>query len=138
MQYRELNRRPSRAASQRLEAGFTLAELLLAASLGAGVLMAAATVARQFGDRYAEASLEDTADVDGVLAGLARDISFSWWAELESPQRLVLADSAGALTTWTLHDGALLVERPDGSRGVILDGIAELDFSAEPMTRRRE
>ena len=128
-------RRSARAGAR---AGFTLAELLLAATLGALLLLATATASGTFGRQMSELQEDQGASLEGTLEQVADAVRYAWWVDVPSTRRLVVTDPDGHETSWQFSDGKLLVTRPNGLSGLVLEDLQSASFSAESTKRYRE
>lgn len=125
-------------ASPPRRAGFTLIELLLAVTLGSVLLVAMAAGAGVFGAQVHELGQGEDSELRAALCTLADAVRYAWWAEVPSERRLVLADPDGAETAYAFDGGQLLVTRPGGASGVLLEGLSAVRFTAESVTRYRD
>jgi prepilin-type N-terminal cleavage/methylation domain-containing protein len=127
----------TRLLSSRAQAGFTLAELLLASVLGAMLLSSLAVTT--FGFAHTLDYMEDEAgvndDADPALRRITKEIREAWWVEHPEDDRLEIADANGAITAYYVEDGQLWVERPNGDTGVLYGDF--LDFTIESSTSQR-
>jgi hypothetical protein len=73
-----------------------------------------------------------------TLADLSDAVRHAWYADVPDPRHLILTDSQGGRTTYYTENGALTVNRPDGSKGVLSTQVASATFSALTMPRYRE
>ncbi len=119
-------------------AGFTLVELLLAAALGALLLVATATSTGLFGAQLENLEQDGDNELHRALATVTDDVRYAWWAQVPSARQLILADPDGDETIYEFNNGQLLVTRPDGQQGVLLDDLKSASFTAETTTRYRE
>ena len=128
--------RPPRPRGAR--AGFTLAELLLAATLGALLLLATATASGTFGRQMSQLHEDHGASLEAALEQVSDAIRYAWWVDVPSTSRLVVTDPEGHETSWQFSDGKLLVTRPNGKSGIVLEDLQGASFTAESLTRYRE
>jgi hypothetical protein len=129
---------PAAAPRARRAAGFSLMELLLAATLGAVLVTATATLTGSFGDTVAQLDTESVDSYEATLARLSRDVRYAWWVEVPGPDSLRVADTANAVTEYFRVGDSLLVSRPDGSQGAIISGLDDVSFAAAMGQRLRE
>jgi prepilin-type N-terminal cleavage/methylation domain-containing protein len=122
----------------RRPAGFTLVELLIAAALGALLLLATAAGTGLFGAQLGQLEQDADDELHRALAGITDDVRYAWWAQVPSSRQLILADPDGDETIYEFSGDQLLVTRPGGEHGVLLDGLLSASFSAESVTRYRE
>lgn len=127
---------PRRTGS--LPAGFTLTELLLAASLGALLLIATAMSAGMFGQQLTEAEAKTHNGLHAALSTVTDDLRYAWWADVPGPRMLTICDPSGNKTLYQFSTDRLVVTRPDGSTGTIIDNLKSASFSADTVTRFRE
>jgi prepilin-type N-terminal cleavage/methylation domain-containing protein len=118
-------------------AGFTLAEMLIAATLGALLLAAAASTAGTFTETMAQLHTDTSDNYEKVVARIDRDVRYSWWADVPDRHRLQVVDSDNLVTEYHLVGNSLLVTRPDGSSGSVITGLSGLNFEAETLQRLR-
>jgi hypothetical protein len=127
-------------SARRAQSGFTLAELLLAAGLGAMLLSALAV--STFGFASALDHMEEEAgindDADPVLRRLTKEIREAFLVEQPEPKLLVLTDANGAPTEYYVEDEALWVKRPNGDTGVIYTDFVDFNMESMTMPRKRE
>lgn len=125
---------------RRAQAGFTLAELLLASVLGAMLLTALAV--STFGFTHTLDYMEDKAgmtdDADPVLRRITKEIREAWWVEQPSEKKLQVADANGDVTEYFIEDAKLWVKRPNGDTGFIYSDFADFTIESSTMPRKRE
>ncbi|MHC4845916.1 MAG: PilW family protein [Planctomycetota bacterium] len=121
-------------------AGFTLAELLLASVLGAMLLTALGVATFGFTQNleYHEQKAGVGSDSDPILRRITRDVREAWWIDLESPSHIEISDPDGAITKYYLSGSDLKIERPNGDTGVLIDDVESLDISASFADRNRD
>jgi len=129
---------PRCRASKAREQAFTLIEILLAATLGALLLIATATTAGMFGTQLKALDSEQDSSLEESLTAIADDIRYAWWAEVPNSTTLTLSDPQGESTTYFFRKDKLIVLRPNGTQGYVLEGLQGGSFSAETMARYRE
>ncbi len=127
-----------RSPRTRRPAGFTLVELLVAAALGALLLVATAAGTGVFGAQLGQLEQDANDELHAALAGITDDVRYAWWAQVPSTRQLILCDPDGDETVYQFSGDQLLVTRPDGEHGVLLSGLKSGSFSAESATRYRE
>lgn len=111
--------RLAQVPAPRATAGFTLVEMLLAATLGAGLIVGTATSAGMFG-RQVEVIREQLDDSkERALSAIGAELRYSWSAETPTNRWLDLYD-------------------PDGSTGVLIEGLRTANFNSDTITRYRE
>jgi prepilin-type N-terminal cleavage/methylation domain-containing protein len=115
--------------------GFSLVELLVASVIGSLLMIALAQAARLFGEQVSH--VRDAADTrcEEALAAVTDALSAAWLVEQSAPTRLVLTDALGRSMTLEQQGTTLVLSRPAGVAGVLLDGVASVDFDVE-TTRR--
>ncbi|MBM3985961.1 MAG: hypothetical protein FJ296_09795 [Planctomycetes bacterium] len=119
-------------------AGFPLVELLVAAALGALLLVATAAGTGLFGAQLGQLEQDADDELRAALAGITNEVRYAWWAQVPSARQLILADPDGGETVYEFSGDQLLVTRPGGEHGVLLDGLKSASFSAETSMRYRE
>jgi len=124
--------------SRRAACGFTLAEVLIAAILGALLLVGTATGAGLFGRQVQVLKEEVDDSKERALSAISQDLRYGWSAETPSNRLLKIYDSSGRLTTYQVTNGEILVTRPNGSTGVLIDDLRTAGFTSESATRYRE
>lgn len=122
---------------QHPQAGFTLAEMLIAATLGALLLTAAASSAGTFTEAVARIETESVDSYENVLARIDRDVRYAWWVDVPAHDRLQVVGPDNLVTVYHVVGNDLLVTRPDGSSGSILTGLDSLSFDNDTMQRLR-
>ncbi len=127
-----------RQARRAAERGFTLIEIMLAATLGALLLIATATTAGMFGTQLKELDSEQDSSLEESLSSIADEIRYAWWAEVPNSTSLTLSDPQGNTTTYAFRKDKLIVVRPNGSQGYLLEGLTSGSFAAETLARYRE
>ncbi len=132
--------RPSRRLrpSRRGVGAFTLPEILLAATMGALLLIATAGSVGMFGKQLTYIKAKTDTSLESTLTTLSDDIRYAWWADASNPRQLVLADPSGSQTTYGQVNTTLTVKRPDGASGVVLDDVKSVTFTPQTVTRYRE
>jgi prepilin-type N-terminal cleavage/methylation domain-containing protein len=125
---------------RRDQAGFTLAELLLASVLGAMLLTALAVSTFGFTHTldYMESKAGVTDDADPVLRRITKEIRESWWVEQPEEQKILVADANGDVTEYFIEDAKLWVKRPNGDTGYIYSDFADFTIESSTMPRKRE
>jgi len=118
-------------------AGFTLVETLLAATLGALLLAAAASTAGQFSQAMAKLEADSSDSYENTLARVNRDIRYAWSVDVPSRGRLLVTGSDGLVTAYDVVGNSLLVTRPDGATGSLVTGLDSLSFEADTLQRLR-
>lgn len=118
-------------------AGFTLVELLLAAVLGAMLLMAAASTAGQYSLAMAQLEAEAGDSFENALARVNRDVRYAWSVDVPSRHRLLVTGADQLVTEYEVVGDSLLVTRPDGSSGALVSGLGALNFEADTVQRLR-
>ncbi len=122
------------------EVGFTLAEVLLAGTLGSLLLMALAASTLTFTETLHD--LEEKAgiavDENAVLGTLTRDIREAWTATVPASNRLKLFDSDGNVTLWYLEGKNVKVIKPDGDTDAVIENVDSILFEPSHEDRRRE
>ena len=118
-------------------AGFTLTEMLIAATLGALLLTAAASTAGTFSSAVAQLQTEAVDSYETVVARMDRDVRYAWMVDVPSRDRLQIVGPDNLVTTYYLLGNSLLVTRPDGSTGSILTGLSDVTFEKDTMQRLR-
>jgi hypothetical protein len=126
------------ACARRALCGFTLAEMLIAATLGALLLVGTASSAGMFGTQVQALKDEVDDSKERALSSIAQDIRYGWSAETPSTRELRIFDSAGRLTIYKVIQGEIQVTRPDGSTGTLVDNLVSASFASETATRYRE
>jgi prepilin-type N-terminal cleavage/methylation domain-containing protein len=125
---------------RRAQAGFTLAELLLASVLGAMLLTALSVSTFGFTHTldYMESKAGVTDDADPVLRRITKEIREAWWVEQPTEQKLLVADANGDVTEYFIEDAKLWVKRPNGDTGFIYSDFADFTIESSTMPRKRE
>ncbi len=126
-------------AVQRRIRGFTLVEMMLAAALGALLMIATAQSAGLFATTVAALESDSADDIDRALARIARDVRYAWWADVPSATRLRLADASGDVSEYRLDGTDLLLELPSGETGVLAADVTDVTFEViNSITRYRD
>jgi hypothetical protein len=123
------------------EAGFTVAELLLASVLGAMLLTGLAVSTFGFTsvlDHMEEEAGVSGKDVDPALRRITRDIREAWYVEMVGTNHLKVADTEGALTEYYTEGTNLMVKRPNGDSGVLYEAFKTISMEAATTDRFRE
>lgn len=118
--------------------GFTLVEVLVAATLGALLLVAVASTAVGLSHSVAQLESENISSIDNVLSRIARQVRYAWWVEVPEPTVLAIADEKNRVTEYFVVGNSLLVHLPDGTQGAVLTGLEGVRFTAEKTPRLRE
>ena len=131
---------PIVAGRDRRQAGFTLYEILLSGVLAAMLVTALAYATTEFavGITHLEQKAGVADPEDTALRIITRDIREAWWAEVQSPSHIRLADPAGEISEYFLEDGSLIYRRPDGDEGALLGDLTDIVFQAVTDTRLRD
>lgn len=118
---------------------FTLVELLIAATLGAMLLIVSAQSAGLFASTVAALEEDSVDDLDRALARISRDARYAWWIDVPTVGQLRVADADGSVWRYELDGTDLVVRNPSGETGVLASGIASISFeTAASMRRFRE
>ncbi len=128
----------ARCATPRASAGFSLVELLIATSIGAGLLVSLAATAHLFTEQVAEVTTQTDVQMEETLATLAQGVRTAWAAEVPSTDQLRLSDPFGNFTEYFLEGNALRVLRPSGAEGTLLPGVENIAFEVQTTQRLRE
>lgn len=128
------------ANSRSIQAGFTLAEMLLASVLGAMLLTALSISTFGFAAtlEYHEKEAGINNKSDPALRRITRDVREAWWANLVNSSHLEIAAPDGAITEYYLSGSDLMVKRPNGDTGVMLDSVESLLITPTMFDRNRE
>jgi len=118
--------------------GFTLIELVIATTIGAMLLVAVAEVAQIFGHEVEIVRDETDWRLEECLVRVTDDAKRAWVVESEDEHELVIVDALGGETTFSLEGSNLLVTRPNGSQGVMLEGVADFHVEKRMAQRLRE
>lgn len=118
--------------------GFTLIEVLLAAGLGALLLIAMAGTTTVFAGAKEILDGSGPDSIDGALARISRDVRYAWWVDVPASDRLVTVDGRGAMTEYRLSGSDLRVMLPTGESGALVSDVASLRFEAATLRRLRE
>jgi Prokaryotic N-terminal methylation motif len=135
---RPFRSRHAAALSRRHRAGFTLMELLLAATLGALLVTATATMTGSFGDTVAHLDMDSVDSYEATIARMSRDVRYAWWVDCPSSDVLRIADTSNAITQYYKVGNSLLVRRPDGLEGAVITGLNSVNFTTATARRLRE
>jgi hypothetical protein len=121
-------------------AGFTLAELLLASVLGAMLLTALSVSTFGFAANleYHESKAGINNDTDPVLRRITRDVREAWWIELVNASHIKIAAPDGSITEYYLEDDELKILRANGDAGVLLKDVSSLNIIEAVADRNRE
>ena len=111
--------------------------MLLALTLGALLVTAAASAAGSLSQTVARLQTESVDSYDTALARLTRDVRYAWWAEAPSPDRLQIADEQGRITEYAMVGDSLVLTRPSGDAGSIIGGLANVSFDVDRIQRLR-
>jgi len=111
--------------------------MLIAATLGALLLTAAASSAGTFSEAVAKIQTESVDAYENVLARIDRDVRYAWWVDVPAHDRLQVLGPDNLVTVYHVVGNSLLVTRPDGSSGSILTGLDSLRFDNDVMQRLR-
>lgn len=123
--------------SAKRHAGFTLVELLLAAALGAMLLLAAASAAGRYSMAMAQLEADAGSSLEDALARVHRDVRYAWSVDVPARNRLLVTGPDQLVTEYEVVGDSLIVTRPDGSSGALVSGLAALTFQADRVQRLR-
>jgi hypothetical protein len=126
------------STSTRPVSGFSLVEVMLAASLGTILLLATMQTTGVFVESVTVLEEADVDDLDRALERIARDVRYAWWVQSPSASELVVANSQGGTLRYELDGTTLKVTHPSGDVGVLAEGVEDLVFTTETMPRYRE
>jgi prepilin-type N-terminal cleavage/methylation domain-containing protein len=118
-------------------AGFTLVEVMLAATMGALLLAAAASSSGTFAETVAHLDAGNTDKYESALARIDRDVRYAWSVSVPDRSQLLVTGPDGLLTQYHLVGSDLIVTRPDGSSGALLSGLTTFGFNADSQQRLR-
>ncbi len=118
--------------------GFTLTEVLLAATIGAVLMTALAASVGTFAETVDYLDDESVADADVALARIAADVRYAWRVDVPTRSELEVVDGSGGTTRYYGSSGDLRVTLPTGEDGVLLPSITALTFENEEVERLRE
>jgi hypothetical protein len=120
------------------EAGFSLAEVLLAATLGTLLLLATMHSTGVFVESVTMLESGGVDELDRALERIAQDVRYAWWVDVPSAGVLRIADPAGQITRYERDGSELKVTTHTGAIGVLAKGLSALVFDAETISRYRE
>jgi len=118
-------------------AGFTLVEVLLAATMGALLLAAAASSSGSFAETVAHLKADNTDKYESALARIDRDVRYAWAVDVPNRDQLLVTGPDGLLTQYQHVGTDLIVTRPDGSSGALMTGLSTFGFNADTQQRLR-
>ncbi|HTE04693.1 MAG TPA: hypothetical protein VK824_00750 [Planctomycetota bacterium] len=113
-------------------------ELLLAATLGALLVTATATMTGSFGNTVAQLDMDSVDVYEATIARMSRDVRYAWWVDVPSADSLRVADTNNAITQYFRVGTSLLVRRPDGTEGAVISGLSAASFEGSTARRLRE
>ena len=131
-------RTPLHPPEGRRPCGFTLVELLLASATGALVLIAALHLTGVYAQALDLLTREDHREVDAAITAFGRQLRYAWWAEVTGDDSVLITDSDGGESTWSLDADRLVVTLDDGSSGVLASGLRSGAFTPTLQSRLRE
>ncbi len=116
--------------------GFTLIELMLAATLSAMLVLALAQTFSGFG-RQLEVLREQEVDrqMDAAAAELAHQVRRAWVVSEPSEDELLVVDAYGNPTRYWLDGSNLRVRRPSGAEGTLIEDVK--GFAIHAVTTQR-
>ncbi len=117
--------------------GFSLIELLIATSIGAGLMVSLAAMAHLCTAQVAEAEGGDLR-MEQAVATLSQGVRTAWAVSGPSADQLQLHDPFGRVTEYFVEDHALKVLRPSGAEGTLLPDVASVSFDLRTTARLRE
>ena len=120
------------------ERGFTLAELLIAAILGATLLTAIGSAVGSMSDTVAYLAADTSDAYAKALARITRDVRYAWWVDTPSATQLRVADNANRVTEYFTVGNSLLVRLPSGDEGSVVTGLDSVSFVTDSVQRLRE
>ncbi len=130
---------PTPASSRpRSSLGLTMVELLIAASMGAVIMVGAAHTTGMFGQNLTELLDEQDTELEEAMSLIAHDVRYAWQVSTPNPHTLNVVDATGLRTQYTKSDTKLEVVRPDGSTGTLLEDVRGVTFTTETIERLRE
>jgi len=124
--------------SRRARRGFTLVEVLVAATLGALLLVGVASAAMGLSQTVAQLESDSVNSVDNVMARITREVRYAWWVTSPHRNLLVIADENNRMTEYYRVGNSLIVRLPGGTEGSVLTGLDAVNFSAETTNRLRD
>jgi hypothetical protein len=129
------------ARVHRSQAGFTLAETLLASVLGAMLLSSLALTTFGFTHTldFMEVAAGVNDDADPVLRRITKEVREAYYVTMPDSKTLDVFDDTGVKTEYAVHDNSSLwVTRPNGDTGEIYGPF--IDFTLDPtfVERKRE
>jgi hypothetical protein len=113
-------------------------EVLVAATLGAMLLIAVASTSVSLSLSVSELESGTTDSVDKALARITRDVRYAWWIDVPASNRLRIADGQGRTTEYYSVGNSLLVRLSDGSEGAVVTGLDAVRFEPEVVDRLRD
>jgi len=121
----------------RTTAGFSLIEMLIATSIGAGLMVSLAAMAHLFTAQVTEAGSGDL-KMEQAVATLSQQVRTAWAVAGPAADQLQLHDPFGNVTEYFVEDDALKVLRPSGAEGTLLSGVQSVNFALRTTSRLRE
>jgi hypothetical protein len=119
-------------------AGFTLVELLIGIIASTFFIAAMADGIGLVGQQVEHIRSESDKGPTEAVALMTDMARYGWLVEQPSDTRLDIVDVEGGRTSFELDDGALVLTRPSGMSGVLLDGVASFSIEADTSRRLRE
>lgn len=125
-------------ASTRRPAGLSLIEMLISLTLVSVLMVALVDSMQGFGTQLeAVVAAEDDVRVQAGLEAMGRSVRHAWLADEPSEDTLATTDVYGGVTSYWRDGPALLVERPSGAQGVLVDGLSAFAVDTTSMQRLR-
>ncbi len=118
--------------------GFTLLEILVAATVGVILITAVAEAVQRFGDELGYIRDEKDVRAEEVLQEIIDRVRDGWWVETPTVGELKITDPYGSATRFVAFGSALYVVRPNDATGALLDGLASATFSVDTTRRLRD
>jgi prepilin-type N-terminal cleavage/methylation domain-containing protein len=130
------NTTPSRGCRDR---GFSIIELLVAMAIAASLVVTITTVAQLFSRQVEEVRDTEGTQLERAMDQFVQQVSAAWIVEQPSDVRVDIQDAYGAVTSIYLgKKGTLYMSRPSGTLGVLLEDVADVEFSVSTTRRLRE
>lgn len=127
--------RPGLSARRASSPGFSLIELMVAMAMASLLVIGLANAAHVFSQTVREVRDEDDHRLEEALIGVTDAVRSAWLVERPTPSRLELTDALGRLTVFRQRGTELMVMRPNGARGPLLEDVASVEFLVESTPR---
>jgi len=123
---------------RRKSAGFTLAELLMAATISALLMAGLAEGMSLMGRELQAVKAEGDSGPEEAMSLMTDMSRYGWTVSMPAAGQLAVVDALGKTTSFQVVNDALRITRPSGLTGDLVAGVSSLSADADLVRRLRD